>query len=161
MNFLGNVHPFSLRLMTKALQTETWPAVPGLELAGPEKEAVAFPSPSPLPVTSPVGLSPILLPCHPSPGGGQGLPPGSRAGKEASSTVLLRKARPPDPEDGSCRLRWQRWKGTVLSCRHWVQARPMPQTLPLPKLLTEVSRPCFPWGLPSLHSRPVWRDWVA
>ena len=82
MNFLGNVHPFSLRLMTKALQTETWPAVPGLELAGPEKEAVAFPSPSPLMVTSRAGLSPIPLPCHPSPGGGQGrlqaLEPGRR-----------------------------------------------------------------------------------
>ena len=45
MNFLGNVHPFSLCLMTKALQMETWPAVPGSELAGPEKEALAFPFP--------------------------------------------------------------------------------------------------------------------
>ena len=109
-------------------------------------------------MTSPVGC-PLSLCLVILPQGEDGAPPpGSRARREASCTELLRKVCLPDsrqrPGRWSCRPRWQQREGTVLSCQHWVRARPVPQTLPLPKSLTEVSWPHFPWGLPSLHSRP-------
>lgn len=148
---------FLLRLMTKALQTKTWLAVPGVGTNWARKGDTDLPLPRPLVGDKPRGLSPISQPCHPSPGGGQGPPQGARAGKEASCTELLRKVSLPDSRE-----RPRKWKQEALLV---VRARDpllsalgsgtshfLPQTLPLTKLLTEVSGSHFPWGLPGLHS---------
>lgn len=111
-------------------------------------------SPPPWWRTSPAG-SPISHPGLPSPEGRR-----CPLRKEESCTELLRKVLLPDSRERPRSLKLEAVGLAGSSSRgqsHLVSMgfRHVPLgvlRLPLPKLLTEVSQACFPWGLPSLRS---------